>query len=55
MKQVIVDIPLGISDEQWPLLIFLTKLSIEGRTYTGYKELTEAGVDLDEFLKITGS
>lgn len=55
MKQVIVDIPLGISDEQWPLLIFLTKLSIEGRTYTGYKELTEAGVDLDEFLKVTGS
>lgn len=55
MKQVIVDIPLEISDEQWPLLIFLTKLSADGREYTGYKELSDFGVDLDAFLKITGS
>lgn len=55
MKQIIVDIPLEVKDNQWPLLIFLTKLSASGREYTGYKELTENGVDLDEFLEITGS
>ena len=55
MKQILIDIPLGVSDDQLALLIFLTKLSVEGREYTGYKELAEAGVDLDEFLKVTDS
>lgn len=55
MKKIIVDIPLEIKDDKWPLLIFLTKLSADGREYTGYKELSEFGVGLDEFLKVTGS
>lgn len=55
MKQILVDIPLEVSEDKWPLIIFLTKLNATGREYTGYKELIDAGVDLDDFLRITST
>lgn len=55
MKPIIIDIPLEVKEDQWPLIVFLTKLSSEGRTYTGYKELSDFNIDVDEFLKITNT
>lgn len=50
----IIDLPCKVEDSEWPYIIFVTKLICKHQKYTGYKELSEYGVDLDEFLEKTG-
>lgn len=54
MKYLIIDLPIEVDEYQWPYIIFMTKMTIEHRSYTGYKEVEEAGLDLDYFLEKTG-
>lgn len=51
---MILDLPNDISDEKLKVIILLTKFAAKGKTYTGYKEIERAGVDLDEFLAAIG-
>ena len=55
MKQIIIlDLPDNIDDEKLKVIILLTKFAAKGKTYTGYKEIQRAGVDLDTFLEAIG-
>lgn len=55
MNNIVIDIPKNFSDEKLPLFILLVKFVVEGRSWVGYREIEEYGVDLDEFLSVTGS
>lgn len=50
----IIDLPCKVEDSEWPYIIFVTKLICKHQKYTGYKELSEYGVDLEQFLEKTG-
>lgn len=54
-NNILIDIPKDFPDNDVPLFALLVKLSVEGRTWTGYKELKAYGVNLDDFLAVTGS
>lgn len=55
MKNIIIDLPKTVPDDQWPLIAFLTKLQAQNRSYTGYKEVINAGIDLERFLTVTNT
>lgn len=54
-NKILIDIPKDFPDKDVPLFALLVKLSVEGRTWTGYKEIQAYGVELDDFLAVTGS
>lgn len=54
MKYIIIDIAIDTKDYEWPYIIFMTKLTVEHRSYTGYKEVEDSGLDLTHFLEKTG-
>lgn len=52
-KYIILDIQDDWDDDKISLLAFLVKMAIQDRRYTGYKEIQNAGIDLDYFLENT--
>ena len=53
-KYIIIDLPAVVQDYEWPYIIHITKIVWQHQRYTGYKELEEAGVDIDYFLERSG-
>ena len=52
-KIIILDIPDDIDDDRLAVLAFMVKMATQDRIYTGYKEIKDAGIDLDYFLEVT--
>lgn len=54
-KIIILDLPDDISDKDLLLVIFMVRMAVKNREYTGYKEIDKAGIDLDYFLERTST
>lgn len=50
-KYVILNLP---DKADWDYISFIVRLIVFDQRYTGYKEVEDAGIDLDHFLKETG-